>query len=339
MSKNILLKALGVLVIVASALLFIVNLKQMVNRTDKIKETIRIRITNAYESFQLQHYPMLYEALSEIYDKVIITKDGEKYDLIINTAFRNKKLDDNKTPKIFITSEVVWPNQADSKKWEIVKVTPDKYDLSIGYDYLDHPKYMRIPLYYIFYTNKISTNFKRGNCNPNKKYFACFMVSNEGWNQFNDGCKLRNRIFHKLSLYKKVESGGKYLNTTNGPIPSSLDKDFFAQCKFVINYENQTYPGYNTEKLAQGYINGAIPIYYSHPIGLREINKDAIIFAGDFESEDTLVEYVKKLDNDNDLYCKKYNKHLIIDEQKNYSVLKEKLKERIKKILETTQEK
>ncbi len=264
----------------------------------------------------------------------IVDENSSDYDLIINTAFRNNKIYDQVTPKIFILSEVVRPKPDGQEGLEIIKVNPDEFDLTVGFDYIDHPKYLRIPLYYIFYKDQISTDFHRGTCDPSKKQFACFMVSNSGWNEYNDGCKLRNRIFHKLSLYKTVASGGRYLNTTNGPIPSGdKEKEWISNCKFFINYENQTYPGYNTEKVAQSYIQGAIPIYYSHPEGLKDINKKAIIYAGDFESEDQLVEYIKTVDNDDELYCKIWNEKLINDKSKNYSVLKENLKDKIRSIM------
>ena len=85
--------------------------------------------------------------------------------------------------KIFFTGESVRPKL-------------ENYDISIGFDYI------RIPLYYMYFTNEVSTEYKRSKCNPNKPYFTCFLVSNGIEDPENDGCIARNRFFHKLSLYK-----------------------------------------------------------------------------------------------------------------------------------------
>ncbi|ABY73015.1 hypothetical protein [Rickettsia rickettsii] len=46
--------------------------------------------------------------------------------------------------KIFFTGESVRPKL-------------ENYYISIGFDYIDHPNYIRIPLYYMYCTNDIST--------------------------------------------------------------------------------------------------------------------------------------------------------------------------------------
>nr|WP_233417761.1 hypothetical protein [Rickettsia conorii] len=40
---------------------------------------------------------------------------------------------------------------------ESVRPKLENYNISIGFDYIDHPNYISIPLYYMYCTNDIST--------------------------------------------------------------------------------------------------------------------------------------------------------------------------------------
>ena len=92
--------------------------------------------------------------------------------------------------------------------------------------------------------------------------------------------------------------------------------------------ENQTYPGYVTEKPLQAYLAGAVLILYYSPsegVNSSEINKKAMIYAGDFTSEDDRVEYIKKIDQDNQLYCDIWNQKFTINPDRNYEAIKNRL--------------
>jgi hypothetical protein len=258
--------------------------------------------------------------------------DGD-YDLVIDNHYGPASaIKKERGIKISYTAEATLPNI-------------DDYDLLIGFDYVDSPKYMRLPYYYLSWGKKIKPGLKmraeNGVCNPNKKYFACFLVSNNMKNSYYtklpmDGIIARNRIFHKLSLYKDVASGGKHLNNINEIIPRERAKvlNWLSQCKFVIAYENQTYKGYITEKPFQAYFAGSIPIYYGDQKALEDINKQALIYAGDFQDEDALVEYVKKIDNDDKLYCDIWNQNLITNQNTDWELQIAELRKRIYDLLE-----
>jgi len=51
-----------------------------------------------------------------------------------------------------------------------------------------------------------------------------------------------------------------------------------------------------------------------------------MIFQGDFAGQDEMVEYIKKVDNDDALYCEIWNERIIVDPSKDYEVVKLKLK-------------
>ncbi len=301
------------------------------------KPLLKIKLLNSFQSYRLFSYKNLPLLLREVLsEKYRIAIDNSNYDMVFATPFGNEDINDpvidKKAIKIFFTSEAKKP---------IIK----NYDLSIGFNHINDPRYIRIPLYYqLEIAHKISINYVKykdqGNCNPHKKEFACFLVSNsmQGNSPHNneplDGIAARNSIFHKLSEYKHVASGGAHLNNVGRKITGHETTMWLSQCKFVIAYENQSYDGYITEKLFQAYFNGAIPIYYSHQNSVKDINKKAIIYAGDFKDEDALVEYVKKVDSDDKLYCDIWNQNIIINPNQDYEVVKAKLRAKINPILE-----
>lgn len=262
-------------------------------------------------------------------DKYNIKVSEKNYDIILD-GVRYQEIDEAlKHDKAIKISYV----------WEATKPHLEVYDLSIGFDFIDDPKYLRIPLYYIYYGDKISTNYDRGQCNPHKKYFACFLVSNAGgdFHPINkapmDGCKARISMFHKLSLYKRVESGGGHLNNIGGPLSLEEADKWVNQCKFMISFENQSYDGYITEKPFKAYLGGALPLYYADTSALQDINKKAVIYAGDFNSQDDMIEYIKKVDNDDELYCKIWNEKIITNPDKNYDLIITQLREKLLKII------
>jgi hypothetical protein len=282
------------------------------------KPELKVKILNQWPGFTLDQLYMLNDILTENYNVKITNKN---YDLVIDGVFGEEKEPDQTSIKLFFTGESIKPKL-------------ENYDLSMGFDYIDEPNYIRIPLYYMYYGPKVSTEYSRGTCSPDKKYFACFLVSHGGIDSEEnekkyDGCVARNRLFHKLSLYKKVASGGKFLNNIGKVVPNKETNEWLSKCKFVIAHENRSYEGYITEKPFQAYYAGAIPLYYSHPSAIKDINPNSIIYAPNFSSEDELAEYIKKVDNDDDLYCKIWNEKIITNPDRNYESVKAKLSEKL----------
>lgn len=314
------------LILIFLAILFATSLLQAAINSEK--RVLKVRYLNQWPNIKDSKHMILYQALAEI-GNVVIT-DGYDYDIIIDGVFGEEELPHTSGVKIFYTGESV-PAKLQG------------YDLAIGFDEFSAANYMRIPVYYIERVNSkldFAAYKNRGQCRPNKKYFACFLVSNAGEHKdflgrnF-EGCRLRNRMFHKLSLYKKVHSGGKYLNTEGKLIPRNKTQQWLSECKFVIAYENGiSYPGYVTEKPFQAYYAGAIPIYHAHPSFVKDVNPAAVIYGGDFANEDAMVEYIKKVDQDDDLYCKIWSQNIMTSPEQNYERVKERLRKRVNELLE-----
>ena len=64
--------------------------------------------------------------------------------------------------------------------------------------------------------------------------------------------------------------------------------------------------GYVSEKISAPLYAGAIPIYWGAPDVKDYINPECFINVNDFDSFEDCIEYVKKVDNDDELYPKIY---------------------------------
>lgn len=284
---------------------------------DENKPELKVRLLNQWNSAHICVFAVIYDLLAEEYN-VKITNNND-YDLVIDGVFGQEPIVNKEAYKIFYVGESQPAKLKD-------------YDLSLGFDYLSHDHYMRLPLYYLYFKDKINADYQReGECNPNKPHFACFLVGNA---KRGDGAVARGQMFHDLSTYKTVTSGGSYLNNIGRIIPTNETIDFFSQCKFTISYENNgIYPGYMTEKLFFSYFSGSVPLYYSHPSVQDEINKDAIISRQDFKSNKEMIDYIIKLDQDDELYCKIWNNSIINDPRRNYQEIKKQVKAKMEAIL------
>jgi hypothetical protein len=118
-------------------------------------------------------------------------------------------------------------------------------------------------------------------------------------------------------------------------VPYAETKKFMSQCKFIIAYENIiSYPGNVTEKPFQAWFSGGVPLYNTHKDGMVDLNPKSLLYAGDFATEEEFIEYIKKVDNDDELYCKIWNEHIITDPSKDYSSMKDKLRQKLYEAIE-----
>lgn len=188
--------------------------------------------------------------------------------------------------RIFVTGENVIPDFNIS-------------DYAIGFDYIEFgDRYKRIPLYR-FYTEAYQAL-----CAPRpdpktilnqKTHFCAYVMSNT-----KHSAPEREFIYHALSEYKMVSSGGKWRNNVGGPVEDKIA--FQASCKFALAVENSSSPGYCTEKFAQAAQSNCVPIYWGDPSIAKQFNPKAFINAHEYSSFNELKEAVQKIDNDDGLY-------------------------------------
>ena len=184
--------------------------------------------------------------------------------------------------RIFITGENVRPQF-------------NHCDYAFSFDYPISERNYRLPIYRWYSSNYEKLLIKR---NPEqvlreKREFCSFLVSNPDPHE-------RIQFFHSLSSYKKVDSGGKVLNNIGKSIENKLE--WMNNYKFCIAFENSSFPGYTTEKLMNALIANTIPIYWGNPLVSQEFNPKAFINCNDYQNFNDVIEVVKNIDNDDDLY-------------------------------------
>jgi hypothetical protein len=106
----------------------------------------------------------------------------------------------------------------------------------------------------------------------------------------------------ELSKYKKVDSGGRALNNIGYLVGNKLE--FIKDYKFTIAFENSEYPGYTTEKLVHPKLVDSIPLYWGNPSVSKDWNTKSFISLYDFKSINEFIDFVKSVDNDDNLYYK-----------------------------------
>ena len=120
---------------------------------------------------------------------------------------------------------------------------------------------------------------------------------------------MRDAIFYAISDYKKVDSLGMHLknveveDTRNNIGWEKISVKLKAPYKFSIAAENAMFPGYTTEKIMTSMMANTIPIYWGDPYVDQYFNSASFINVSKFENLNELVNYIRQVDEDDDLYC------------------------------------
>jgi len=173
-------------------------------------------------------------------------------------------------------------------------IRPDfsKTDYAISFDFLDDPRHLRMPLWALYYKNEFAEdeNLERKFEEwQNRKNFCCIVVSNEH-------AKERIDFYKNLNAKIKVDSAGRWNNNIGKELLPGTDNklDFIKDYRFVISFENSSYPGYTTEKLIEPLMAGCIPIYWGDPqVGLDFNLKRFISVAGIHQFDDTVKRVIE----------------------------------------------
>ncbi|TDQ19583.1 glycosyl transferase family 10 (putative fucosyltransferase) [Algoriphagus boseongensis] len=240
---------------------------------------IRLKFVDHYQGF-VPETDRLFTFLKRYFPVVLVE---ESPDFIIYSSWGGTHLDYN-CPKIFYTGENHRPNFF-------------LCDYALGFDFIDRPNYLRVPLYSILWYYDFSTllfpkHLETIQQNPKSK-FCCFVASNYGADE-------RNKIFKKLSSYALVDSGGRVLNNVGGPVPDKIE--FMRPYKFCIAYENSSYPGYVTEKIMDCFIAGCIPIYWGSPCIEKDFNPKRIVNRHNFASDEAMIQRIRELNENEEAY-------------------------------------
>ena len=262
---------------------------------------IKIKICNHDENNPFSYGHFLISILKKYYE-IEISNDPE-YLFYNESTYEYLKYD---CVKIFFTGENIHPNF-------------NFCDYAIGFDYIEFgDRFYRLPLYLlatvyqpkeleqaksIDFTKKLSMSKEDLS---EKTEFCSFVYSN----YLADNA--RKIFFDKLSAYKKINSGGAYLNNIGGKVDNKLE--FEMKHKFSIAFENSSRSGYTTEKIVTSLMARTIPIYWGNPDIHKEFNEKRFINCHRYKNFDEVVEKIKEIDNNDDLYLSIINEPITVPE-------------------------
>jgi len=139
-----------------------------------------------------------------------------------------------------------------------------------------------------------------------KTRFCAFMYSYD--------VDFRVQLFDDINSYKRVDALGKSRNPNPNTSNDRKSKNFmdsavekYKPYKFVICCENKRFPGYVTEKIINGMLANAIPIYYGASDISSHFNPKSFIDIGSFKTRREAIEFIKRVDQDDELYCSMLN--------------------------------
>lgn len=194
-------------------------------------------------------------------------------------------------------------------------LTPDfnLCDYAIGFDFLEFgDRYIRLPIYAALYERDVRLMMNKHQDLMVPEKFCSFVYSNNDWAD-----ESREKFFRLLSDYKRVDSGGRYLNNIGMPEGVPDKYEFQKKYKFSIAFENSSRTGYCTEKIVQSFAAGTIPIYWGDPSIKNFFNSKAFINCHDYENFEQVVQRIIEIDQNDEIYLAMKAEPAILDSQKN----------------------
>jgi len=188
-----------------------------------------------------------------------------------------------RTIRIFLTGENIPPNWREA-------------DYAMTHERLWNDRHWRVPLWRHFYDpghTRVDRSF--ADVRQRVDRFCNFIYSNE---------RARERIefFEKLHARRPVDSGGRVRNNLGGPVEDKIA--WVRRSKFTIAFENESHPGYATEKIIQPLLHGSIPIYWGDPHIAEDFNPECFVNVHRFPDFDAVIEEVMRIDADEALWEK-----------------------------------
>ena len=172
----------------------------------------------------------------------------------------------------------------------------DKVDLAIGFKCMEHPKYIRLPLWMAFgnFKKKLGEpghsweELKQYHDNPKTKF--CCLISRNDYNG------IRKKLASILNSIDHVDCPGGLLHNTGDFHlgPSWTQKfEFMKDYQFCVCPENSEGDGYTTEKLFHALACGCIPVYWGSHGDPEFFDHTKIINAATITDTESLMKEIR----------------------------------------------
>ena len=272
------------------------SLNNKLNNT-LIKNSTKTKLKLYYRNINIRWINLIREDIKEKYE---IEIDENNPDYLIYSTFGCEHMSSkyNSTIKIAFFTENQLPDL-------------NVADYAIGFGHINHlDRYFLFPymVHILSLKNRTSKDFKivrdKVLSSEKRKKFCAAVISNPIGFRFN--------FMKQLNKYKTVDNGGHSHNNVGGPVHNK--KEFLMEYKFSFGMENSEADGYASEKILDSLWAGTIPIYYGDYMIDEYINpKTYILIRGGYEVEEK-IEYIKKIDNDDNLYRSILKEKVFIDD-------------------------
>lgn len=113
------------------------------------------------------------------------------------------------------------------------------------------------------------------------------------------------KIIDSVAAYKPLAYGGKFRNNVGGRVNDKLE--FISRYKFNLALENSIMDGYVTEKIIDPINARTVPIYFGGDKVREDFNPDSFINVLDFDSKESLINEIRRIDSDPQLYLAMLN--------------------------------
>lgn len=241
-----------------------------------MKKKIRCYFVDFWTGFNYQnHFGYLFDEYELVFDK-------EHPDYLFYSCFGDEHLFYDDCIKIFFSGENVIPDL------NICDYAVCLSDLQSGDRICNH--YLQL---YSRGRNIVKFDLKPEEL-LNRK-FCNFVYSNS---KLSD--PYREKIFKALSKYKRVDSGGSFLNNMGGRVKDKLL--FQREYKFSLAIENSSQPGYTTEKIYDPFLAQSLPLYWGNPNISSDYRPNSFVNLMQFSSVEEAVEEIIRLDKDDTAY-------------------------------------
>lgn len=264
---------------------------------------IKVKYVDWWEGFKPEQY-RIHEILSKHYEVEITDNPDYIFCSVYSTAFL--KYD---CIRILYTGENICPNF-------------NLYDFAIGFEklvfedrYIRVPNYIMNPAYADDLKRMQQKHIIKEDDIKQKNEFCSFVYSN------GRADPIRKQFFELLNQYKKVNSGGKFLN--NIGVPKGVENKYLfqKQHKFSIAFENSSHLGYVTEKLIQSFAAKTVPIYWGDKKIEEYFNKKAFIDINAFDSLSSAIDQIIYLDNNWEAYLDMIKAPAVLNDSYNEMVI------------------
>lgn len=236
--------------------------------------------------------------LEALKTKYTVIEDQTNPDIVFYSCFGLRHLKRKNCLKVYISQENVVPdfNECDYA----ISCTP----ITFG------RRHLYLPPCFATYLGKSLATPPAVSPAAARRKFCSFIYSQDNSGK---GSALRKEFCERLMTYKKVDCPGKVLHNIDEPALTQRYSgdwnqskiNFISKYKFNIAFENSYSDGYVTEKLMDCFLAGTVPIYWGGYHDRLNIPMESMIFVNDYDNLDSVIDEIRKLDEDDELYLAK----------------------------------